>query len=248
MLPPPAADLRAVVVMPVRNEAAGIDVALLALASQVDATGQPLDRTTYEIIVLANNCDDDTAQRAHRFAAAHPALALHVLEARLPPELAHVGHARGCLFDAACERLHATAGPRGFIASTDGDTRVDPHWLQATRDAFDGGADAVGGRILTDEQPVLSQAARRLQRIDGCHALLRSRLEDLIDPDANDPWPRHHQHFGASLAVAAGAYRAAGGMPAVECLEDMALVRMLQRTDHRLRHAPTVRVTTSSRL
>lgn len=30
-----------------------------------------------------------------------------------------------------------------------------------------------------------------------------------------DPWPRHHWHFGASLALTARAYRCVGGLPMV---------------------------------
>ena len=37
----------------------------------------------------------------------------------------------------------------------------------------------------------------------------------LLDSVFHDPWPRHYQHFGASLAVTADAYRRAGGLPPV---------------------------------
>ena len=247
-LPLPATGLRAVVVMPVRNEAEGIVDALAALASQVDSVGRPLPPGAFEVLVLANNCDDDTALRAHRFADAHVGLGLHVLQTTLPQELANVGYVRRQLFEAACRRLESAGSARGFVASTDGDTRVAPDWLQANLEAIDAGADAVGGRILTDDRARPSPTALRLQRLDMSHALLRSRLASLIDPDSHDPWPRHHQHFGASLAVTAQACRAVGGVPKVPYLEDMALVRALQRADSKLRHAPTVRVTTSSRL
>ncbi|MDQ2779469.1 MAG: glycosyltransferase, partial [Pseudomonadota bacterium] len=250
-LPPPPADLRCVVVMPVRDEAAGIDTALQALATQILSTGARSaagETPRFEIVVLANNCSDDTAARARAVAQRQPSLGLHVVEADLPQPLANVGYARGQLFDEACRRLQLAGHPRGVIASTDGDTRVEPDWLQGILDEIDQGADAVGGRILTDDCAGLGPAALRMQRADATHALLQSRLASLIDPDGHDPWPRHHQHFGASLAVTAEAYRAAGGMPKVDVLEDMALVRALQRADRRVRHSPRVRVRTSSRL
>jgi hypothetical protein len=72
-------------------------------------------------------------------------------------------------------------------------------------------------------------------------------LESLLDPEAHDPWPRHHQHFGANLAVTVGAYLQAGGIPRVQTLEDMALFEALRRCDARVRHSPRVRAQTSAR-
>jgi len=44
---------------------------------------------------------------------------------------------------------------------------------------------------------------------------LLAELEGWLDPDPADPLPRHHQHFGASLAVTVDAYRRAGGLPSM---------------------------------
>lgn len=247
-LPPPLEALRCVIVLPVRDEASGIEIALQALASQrLSAASLPGDNG-FEVVVLANNCRDDTAQRARLLAQRQLMVPVHVLEACLPPPFANIGYVRGQLFDVACSRLQAVGHPGAFIASTDGDSRVESGWLEATAAEIQGGADAVGGRILTEGGAALGAATLRMQRADAAHSLLHSRLASLIDPEAHDPWPRHHQHFGASLAVTAKAYLAAGGMPKVEVLEDMALVRALRRVDRKVRHAPGVRVRTSSRL
>ena len=108
------------------------------------------------------------------------------------------------------------------------------------------GADAVGGRILTRAANPACPV-RRCQLLDATYHVLRSQLEHLLDPDEADPWPRHHQHFGASLAVTAAGYRQVGGLPAVPYLEDEALFRALRRHDLRVRHSPQVRVYTSDR-
>ena len=234
--------------MPVRNEEAGLTAALAALNRQVDSVGQPLDPASFEILVFANNCGDASAEVARRFAADHPRLQLHVVEAEIAAPLAHIGFVRGQLMDAACVRLESTDRGGGIIASTDGDSRVAVDWLAATEAEFGAGADAVGGRIVTDASHRPSAAALRLQRLDTAHSLLRSRLASLLDADDGDPWPRHHQHFGASLAVSTAAYAHVGGLPCVEYLEDEALVVELLRADRRVRHSPQVRVTTSSRL
>lgn len=78
--------------------------------------------------------------------------------------------------------------------------------------------------------------------------LARERLASLLDPDPADPWPRHHQHFCARLAVTAHAYRQVGGVPEVRHLEDEALVAALRREDFAVRHSPLVRVLTPGRL
>jgi len=246
-LPPPGPALRAVVVLPARNEAAHLPASLAALAAQVGCDGRPLDRSSFEVLLLANNCDDATAAVARCFAASQRGFGLHVVEASLPPAQANIGYVRRQLMDQAATRLEAIGRPAAAIASTDADTRVAPDWLAATWRELDLGSDAVGGRILTDNCEHTSPAALRIQRVDAAHALLRSRLASLVDPQPFDPWPRHHQHFGASLAVTARAYRLAGGVPDVPFLEDEALIRALERVDLRVRHSPLVRVVTSSR-
>lgn len=247
-LPPPGPALRAIVVLPARNEAAHLPASLAALAAQVGSDGAPLDGSLFEVLLLANNCDDASAEIARRFAAEQPSLRLHVVEAWLAPQQANIGYVRRQLMDQAASRLESIARPDAAIVSTDADSRVAPDWLAATWRELDQGVDAVGGRILIDAAERPSSVALRMRRIDAAHALLRSRLASLLDPQPFDPWPRHHQHFGASLAVTARAYRKAGGVPDVAYLEDDALVRALERADLRVRRSPQVRVVTSSRL
>ena len=247
-LPPPGRGLRAVVVLPARNEAAHLPGCLAALAGQVHSDGTPLDRSHFEVLLLANNCDDATTTVARSFAASQQAVQLHVVETTLPPALANIGYVRRQLMDQAATRLESIGRPDGAIISTDADTRVARDWLAATWQELDQGSDAVGGRILTDDCVRPSPAALRIRRVDAAHALLRARLASLLDPQTSDPWPSHHQHFGASLAVTARAYRLAGGVPEVPFLEDDALVRALERADLRVRHSPHVRVVTSSRI
>ncbi|RPD47205.1 glycosyltransferase [Hymenobacter sediminis] len=246
LAPPPTASLRAIVIIPAKNEATSIPAALAALAAQVDMQGRLLPKGWFEVLVLANNCRDRTAQVARVCAAQHPQLVVHVAEVTLSATDAHVGKARRLLMDEACQRLERVGQMSAFIASTDADTRVAPTWLAAIAAELAQGADAVGGRILAYDADSRSPL-RRHQLQDAAYYLLRARLEQLLDPIAHDPWPRHHQHFGASLALTAAAYRRVGGLPVVPYLEDEALYQALLRHDQRLRHSPAVRVFTSSR-
>ena len=246
-LPPPSPRLMLSVVIPVRNEASGIERTLASLARQVDWAGQPLDPSSYEVLLLANNCTDDTAEAARCFARRVPQVHLHVAEVSLPPETAHVGTARRLLMDAACCRVTACGQKRGVIASTDGDTQVAPDWAAQTLREIEGGADAVGGRIRVERQRGEDRDARLYALRDTAYQRGLARLEHLLDPNPADPWPRHHQFFGGSLAVTAKAYRAAGGLPPLPCLEDVALGEALRRLDARIRHSPAVRVSTSPR-
>ncbi|RYU80781.1 glycosyltransferase [Hymenobacter persicinus] len=245
--PAPRLELRATVVIPVKDEADSLPRALAALAAQTDLRGQPLSPGSYEVLVLANNCQDATAAVARRFAATHPDLVVHVAEITLPPAEAHVGKARRLLMDEAYRRLELVCPGAGLILSTDGDTCAAPDWLAATQaEMLTYRADALGGRILT--LPATPGAATRSYQLrDTAYQLLRARLEALLDPDAADPWPRHHQHFGASFAITAAAYRRVGGLPVVAYLEDEALYQALCRHDLRVRHSPAVRVFTSDR-
>ncbi len=235
--------------VPARDEIHGIGRALEALARQVDEDLVPLDRRRFEVIVLANNCRDGTAEEARRFAASRPGLVVHVAEVDLPKSLSHVGTARRMLMDEAGRRLGGLGRGRGLICSTDADSRVAPGWLAATLREVRRGADAVGGMIRTDREgrASLGRSARRGYLLDSLYHRLYVELECFVDPDPADPWPRHDHHAGASLAVTVEAYRRAGGLPPLPTLEDVAFVEALRRVDARIRHSPDVRVTTSAR-
>lgn len=243
----PHPELRYVVIIPAKDEAENLPATLAALAAQVDAQGQPLPLYSYEVIVLANNCQDATAHVARQAGKAHPQLVVHVVERTLPPAEAHVGKARRLLMDEAARRLHSVGRPHGIIASTDADTRVAPTWLASIATEIAAGADAVGGRIVAEIPAQRNCPVRRYHLRDAAYRLLAAQLEHLIDPDPVDAWPRHHQHFGASFALTVSAYEQVGGLPVVPYLEDEALYQALRCHDLHVRHSPAVRVTTSAR-
>ncbi len=242
------------VIVPVRNEADLLERCLKALACQIDFQGKPLDYRQYEVILLANNCTDDSAAIARRFAQQNPDFRLHVIEKTLPSSEAYIGRVRQMLMDEAYYRLAhlGLAGlskKHGVIASTDGDTQVSPTWIAATQLELSRGVDAVGGRIIADStscEALDPQVKMRYLRGDYYHQLM-VELEAYLDATPHDDWPRHAQHYGASLAVTAQMYKKAGGMPAVKTPEDVAFYQALLSVGARFRHSPLVQVTTSAR-
>lgn len=246
---PPLQQCKVCVIVPVRNEAEILESTLQALANQVDLNGRRIDPNCYEVIVFANNCTDESVAIAHRFARRHSTFVQHVVERTLSAKEAYIGRVRQLLMNEAYCRLTKIGNPRGIIASTDGDTQVSPTWVAATMHEIENGADAVGGRIVTHERDraQLDAYARACFLREVGYRYLIAELESYLDPEPHDPFPRHFQHYGASLAVTAEMYAKSGGLPPVRTPEDVAFYRALLRTDARFRHSPLVRVTTSAR-
>ena len=246
---PIAASCEVCVIVPVRNEAATLTATLAALVNQIGLNAKRLDRERYEIILLANNCSDRSAAIAHQFAEGYPDLNLHIVEKTLPIAEAHIGRVRQMLMNEAYQRLSGLGHKRGVIASTDGDSQVSPTWIAAILHEIALGADAVGGRIVLDPSGLsrLSTHARACHLREVGYRSLIAELESYLDPDPHNPFPRHYQNYGASLAVTAEIYAQAGGLPLVRSPEDVALYKALLRVNARFRHSPIVRVTTSAR-
>jgi hypothetical protein len=253
---PPSARLHCIVVVPARDEASRLAACLQGLLRQVDRNGRVLDPATYEIILLLNNCADESAATSRRAieweARLHgrPLAPVHLIEIRLPRPHAHVGAARRLAMDAALRRFRILGRPGGIIASTDADTIVAPDWLAATMAEVAAGAEAVGGRLLlpAGERMRLPSALHRVVRQHRRYERLLDALAARLDPDPYDFWPRHGDHGGASLAATALAYARSGGLPPLPSGEDAAFYRALKRSGSRFRHSPHVRVFTSGRL
>ncbi len=236
------------VVIPVRNEAEHLAHTLPAFADQKARCGNLLDPRIFELIILANNCTDDSAAIIKKFQRENPHLQIHLAEISLSMENANVGYVRRLLMNEAFFRLQ-TKRTNGVILTTDGDTQVAPDWIAANLREIERGADAVGGRILisSDEVERMNVRCRDFYLKDEKYGLLAAEVEALIDDIPHDSAPRHHQHFNGSFAVTAEAYKKAGGVPKVRFLEDIAFYEALQRIDAKFRHSPQVKVLTSAR-
>ena len=246
----PHSGCRVSVVVPARNEAEHLPRTLAALRDQVDQCGRRLPPDLYEVAILVNNSSDASAEICRQFAEHPPHFVLHVAEIDLPMGQSAVGHARRLLMDEAVRRFTGRDPRHTLIASLDADTRVAHDWITTTLDAVAAGADCVAGRIFIDpaDRHLLPLQSRRrlLQRVGYEHLL--AEWETRLDPVPWDPWPRHRQHFGASLAMTVDTYVRAGGLPITDEHEDELLYQAVQRIDARVRHSPRVRVWTSGRL
>lgn len=236
------------VTIPVRNEAKNIEMTLDSFAVQVDLQNNPLDKKLFEIVLLANNCSDASAEIARNWSKRNLSVNLHVAEKKFPKKNANVGFVRRLIMNEAFARLKSNKYG-GVIMTTDGDTRVAPDWIAQNLAEIERGADAVGGRILieNDELAKMDERARYFHLHDEEYRLLVAEFECLLDNHSHDASPRHHQHFNASFAVKTEAFEQAGGIPGVECLEDVAFYRALLRIDAKFRHSPLVKVFTSAR-
>ena len=241
----PGRRLRVSIILPVRNEASHLTDTVTALANQTDGDGNSLESDLYEVLLLTNNCTDDSAAIARHCQQLFPALNLHVEDVILPPGKNTIGALRRMLMDEACKRLSTAGGNNGIIASTDGDTIVDTQWVYQIIKEIDNGSDAVGGRILT---PPFNHAVRRYYLRDVMYRTLLAQAEAVSDPPGHDTWPKHFQYFGANFAVTCKAYLQAGRLPPVAYLEDVAFYQALLLIDAKVRRSSDVKVYTSARL
>ena len=246
-LPALAAGCRMTVCIPARNEAELIASTLDALDDQRGFDGAPLPRDLFDVVVFANSCTDATARVARR-AAERTSRRIFVIERRLAFDRAHVGSARKYVLDLAAARFLIAGRPEGIVVSLDADTLPAPDWLAWIAREMNG-RDAGAGRvtIAAADQERLLAPVRLLYARELAYRHILAEVQSLIDPRPEDPLPRHGSFVGASFAVSAGCYFAAGGLPARRRLEDLEFSRALRRIDARIRYSPDVRAVTSAR-
>lgn len=141
-LPASLTPYRFAVIVPAHNEAAGIAacVASLRAAPFAPAPG---------IVVVADNCDDDTAARARAAGAT-------VLERTSPDR------GKSYALDFAIDHLRAHATPPDAVVVVDADTLVDANLFAAIASSLDRGAEAVQVHYAADDAPGTLPALRRL--------------------------------------------------------------------------------------
>lgn len=239
--------VKVIIVIPVKNEEDYILNSLSAFSCQTDVLGNPLDLEHFEILILANNCTDNSVLHIKDFQKKHPDLHIRLEVTTLQKSQANIGYVRKVLMEAAYHRLMRNGG--GIIMTTDGDTVVAPDWIAQTQKEIEAGADAVGGRILLCQKEVqlVDQWTLHLHTKDETYHLLIAELESLILKTPHDTSPRHHQHFNGSFAVTTDCYGRSGGIPDVAYLEDCAFFERLEHIDAKVRHSNKVRVHTSAR-
>lgn len=206
---------RVAVVVPARDEETELPGCLRALAvaaARVEAAG-----VRVEVVVAADRCVDRTAAVARAFGSA-------VVET----DVGAAGAARAAGF-ATVLRDGGTAGV--WLATTDADSRVPPHWLTCQLDWSALGWDAVAGTVsVTDWTGHPPGAAERFAA-------------------RYDNWRGRPPHVhGANLGFSRAAYETVGGFTSSAVGEDHDLIRSLENAGFRVLRTAALPVVTSARL
>jgi GT2 family glycosyltransferase len=229
-----------VVAIPVRDEAERIGGCLAALARQ----SVPADL----IVLLLNNCRDRTAEVVRQLPRAHHQL--HIIECNLDGSLASAGVARAMAMKHATWLVDSLGRDEAVILTTDADAEVPEDWVEANLRAIEHGADAVCGMAAIDplEALLIPGHLHEDDAREVAYGRLLDEIASLILPDPADPWPRHTEDSGASIAIRASVLRRVGGMPFLHSGEDRALIARLRLIDARVRHDPKISVVVSGRI
>jgi hypothetical protein len=204
------------VVVPAQDEEQLLPACLASLEVAAGAVSIPV-----HVVIVLDACTDRTAGVVEAAAWRRPGLALSTLEVRVM----NVGAARRAGFDVLIDEPSA-AGL--WLASTDADSVVPPHWLRAQLAHAIAGASVVAGTVTVADWQERSQVARE-----------RAIAEYTAT---------HHRHVhGANLSFAATAYLAAGGFPAQRFDEDVALVQAFVEAGESIAWAVDLPVVTSAR-
>ncbi len=189
------------VVVPARDEERLLPACLDSLALAVESLARARPAIACRVFVVLDSCVDGTADvvAGRRGVTAVPVAA------------GKVGAARAAGVAAAAEWARGVDPSRTWIASTDADTVVPPHWLTAQVALAGDGHALVVGTVLPDPRDLT----------DHEHALWRER-HTLGDG---------HEHVhGANLGFTLAAYRGVGGFPHLSVHEDVGLVLALRRS------------------
>lgn len=215
------------VVVPARNEQELVGECLDSLAEAVGVLGDSARPCACTVVVVLDGCTDRTAQ----VVAARPWVRAVAVDLGL------VGAVRRLGVDAAvslltardtAERSTGLRRQRVWLAHTDADSRVPPHWLTRQLTFADTGVDLVLGSVQPDPAD--------------------------LSPQVRDRWASVHQlgegHgavHGANLGVRLSAYEQAGGFAGLAVHEDVDLAARVRQAGGRCLSTDLTRVRTSGR-
>ena len=207
------------VVVPARDEEALLPACLDSVALAIDALTAHRPEMSCRVFVVLDSCRDRTAD----VVAARRGVTAVITSAGL------VGAARAAGVAAAARWAGPADPARVWIASTDADTVVPPHWLTAQVDLAGAGNRLVVGTVRPDP-----------------HDLTEEQLA--LWRDRHSTWDGHEHVHGANLGFALDAYQRVGGFPHLPVHEDVELVRALRGAGVPWFAAGGIQAVTSGRL
>ena len=226
------------VAIPARNEAERIGACLDAIARQ-----RGVALADGAVVVLANNCTDETAKAARE---REVGCRVHVVEHTFA-----LGEGAGGARRLAMARARALVRRDGILLTNDADAIADDDWIAAMLRCFgDARVDAVAGRVSGNWEEMRHHPAAALEAgaLECRYSELTACAEATLDPLPHDPPPRHAQQCGANIGIRAAMFDAVGGVPAIPVGEDRALLQAVAMRDGGIRHANAPHVTASARL
>jgi glycosyltransferase involved in cell wall biosynthesis len=130
------------VVLPARNEAGRLGDCLNAIGAAITVYAATPGSLPVDVVIALDSCTDDSAA----------VIARHPGTRNVQVREGSVGRARNAAVLTARTVLGHGAPPGGvhWIAMTDADTRVPPHWLAAQVRLAEEGADVVVGTVEPD--------------------------------------------------------------------------------------------------
>lgn len=228
-----------IVVIPVCNEENHIIPCLRALATQTLALPD-------KVILWINNTTDQTYERALSLQTQLPFM-LELIQVTYNSATASAGTARREAMAYAAKNAPHDA----LLFTTDADGEVSKNWIYNTLEAFTQySVEAVFGQaqLLPSEYAKIPLRLHEDERAEQAYGALLEQITLLLCPQPHDPWPRHIEHSGASIAVTHQAWAQVGGIPNVPSGEDRLFYEALRQNNIRVRHAPDVIVYVSARL
>jgi Glycosyl transferase family 2 len=168
-----------------------------------------------------------------------------MIERQLEGSSANAGVARALAMEHAASLIKG-----GVLLTTDADGEVPRDWIELNLQAVEEGADAVCGRAVIDpiEALLIPQHLHDDDAREVAYGQILDQIRSIIVPDPADPWPRHQEDSGASLAITTTMFRRIGGVPRLPSGEDRALIEALRKIDGRVRHDPQISVVVSGRI
>ena len=227
---------RIIVAIPAKNEIERIRGALLALDQAAGHTSTPIF-----ILVLANNCGDDTANLARATARELRHCRTEIITLDLPEKFAHAGAARRTAVDCGMHRFSAM--PDDIIVSTDADARLRFDALASIDAAFAEGDDLVLAKIECIRDPLdpVPDEALAWGRSGVVWRHRVRRFVETVRRGSVAPADLHDDYGGAGIAVRVAAYHELGGFRAIPTNEDLELVRAADHVNMRVnRHSGAV--------
>lgn len=228
-----------IVAIPACNEEDHIVPCLTALAKQSYTFPD-------KVILWINNTTDKTYDLAHSLQDTLP-FTLEIIQTVYPSHLARAGLARRDALAHAARHAPSDA----LLFTTDADGEVAKDWIYCTLEAFAHyPVEAVFGRalLLPSEAEKIPFHLHQDERAEQAYGALLEQISLELCPEPHDPWPRHIEHSGASIAVTRQAWALVGGIPDVATGEDRQFYKTLRQHGILVRHAPDVVVYVSARL